>query len=224
MANNFKVWDEGKVNIVSESTFANAEQFQNGTPASSSMVNSALREATLIAKALMAAVEENGANIDSLYFNSDLSAVVTAIKAGFSKLYRHNILLMFQESTTSSIATHLRFSVISSESDISWLPNGRVTSVSDAATARQYLNNLKTLILKTSLKTGENYTEYTNVGGQLAVSAFGKTNESTPRIVYEFGFLGDDMMITYVDGTRITINVSSGSPYIGLLSDSVIAL
>lgn len=88
MANNFLPWVDTVTsgqNVQSASDFAadsqRKEGFVAGTPASALRVNSGLRQANLVAAAVMQVCENNGINISNLDLTSVVSAVATAINS-----------------------------------------------------------------------------------------------------------------------------------------------
>lgn len=89
MANKFKLWVEDK-NINATQTYNDFDSdtqraggFVGGTPASAIRVNTALRQANLIACALMDVVAPNNANVD---FRSSRADIVQAISTGLAAL------------------------------------------------------------------------------------------------------------------------------------------
>ena len=117
MANNFKVWDENNTNVVNLDEFASDDSqrgtgFKPNTGASSSYVNSGLREATLVSAALMQMLEDNGVDISSLNFQSTLTNVVDALKSGLqTPIYRHNITMQCGYDSSSTASAYVRFSI-----------------------------------------------------------------------------------------------------------------
>lgn len=138
---NFKVWDENNNNVVSTSDFEDPTS-QRGTgfvansAASSSYVNSGLREGTLFATAFMQMIEDAGIDTSSANFASAVSTIQGLIENYINvktKLYRHIFSLRTVISSTDAYAY---FEVISRNSE----------SIIGSGSVNSKLENLSTLI------------------------------------------------------------------------------
>ncbi len=103
MANNFKVFDEALNNVATLSEWNSDSErvggFVVGTPAHSKVVNTALRSATLVVKALLDAVtRKQDINID---FNSSDAIIKQYIEDGILEMIRDKISQIPEAPVTS---------------------------------------------------------------------------------------------------------------------------
>ena len=117
MPTNFKVWDENNRNTVSSEDFKSSESqrgkgFEPNTPASSSYVNSGLREGTLVVSALMEYFDSIGIDVSGVDFRSTMSDVVNILKSGLqAPVYRHNVTMQCGYDSDSTALAYIRFSI-----------------------------------------------------------------------------------------------------------------
>ena len=108
MANRFILWAENGTNIQSYTEFLNDDQrqagFQSGTPASSSRVNTALRQANLVSAALMNALMPSDNTLD---FTKDLETVTNAINTSLNTRITNTVVNNSANAENATNATNV---------------------------------------------------------------------------------------------------------------------
>lgn len=228
MANNFKVWvnsptDQNTVTVEAFTSEDNSNQrkvgFKSGDAASSSYVNSGLREGTLVATALMQLVEDAGIDTSSVNFRSTVDAVKALLNQRFPKLYRHNVVFGI---TSGSSEYWVRFNVISSTAT----PLTEIDQTVTDLDAYNAVLGIQTLLAGCNASSNVPDIKLLLTGGNINIPAIGHDNNATKTICgISFVTSGSGYMyLELTDTNNVLITLSQSGMTINGVYDNVIAL